>query len=424
METLRLGSSGPMVELLQNTLMKLGFYTDILDGNFGNVTKNAVQKFQSSFGLIPDGVVGSTSWDALQPYIDGIALYKIQPGDTLYSIAKKYNTTTQKILIANPDILASNLLIGQVLRVPFGRIVPTNISYSSSILEMNLLAIQTVYPFIELGTIGTSVLGKEIKYVKLGNGRREVFYSAAIHANEWITAPLLMKFIEDYSLAIVNNSTIFGYNARNLFKNTSLYIIPMCNPDGVDLVTGEINPNLETYISAKLISKKYPNIPFPSGWKANINGTDLNLQFPAGWEEAKKIKFAQGFTSPAPRDFVGQNPLDQPESLALYNFTLMHNFRLIITYHTQGKEIYWQFQNYASSESLKIGNVFAEVSGYTLTNPEFNSSFAGYKDWFLQEYRMPGYTIEAGFGVNPLPINQFNEIYSNNLGILVLGLII
>jgi len=116
--------------------------------------------------------------------------------------------------------------------------------------------------------------------------------------------------------------------------------------------------------------------------------------------------------------------LTSPESLALYNFTLFHNFRLILTYHTQGKEIYWNFKNYAPIEAKTIGNIFASVSGYTLTNPEFNSSFAGYKDWFLQEYRNPGYTIEAGIGTNPLPISQFNKIYKDNFGILVLGMVV
>jgi g-D-glutamyl-meso-diaminopimelate peptidase len=62
---------------------------------------------------------------------------------------------------------------------------------------------------------------------------------------------------------------------------------------------------------------------------------DLNLQFPAGWEQAKEIKYSQGFTSPAPRDFVGSAPLSEPESIALYNFTISHNFSLILAYHTQ-----------------------------------------------------------------------------------------
>ena len=120
-------------------------------------------------------------------------------------------------------------------------------------------------------------------------------------------------------------------------------------------------------------------------------------------------------------NYVGSAPLTEPEAQALYNFTLSHNFRIMLTYHTQGKEIYWQFQNYAPEDAEEIGNIFASLSGYTLADVPYNSSFAGYKDWFLQQYRKPGYTIEAGIGENPLPISQFDEIYNNNIGILVIA---
>lgn len=48
----------------------------------------------------------------------------------------------------------------------------------------------------------------------------------------------------------------------------------------------------------------------------------------------------------------------------------------------------------------------------------------GYKDWFIQIYNRPGYTIEAGLGENPLPISQFDKIYKDNIGILILGAIL
>lgn len=110
--------------------------------------------------------------------------------------------------------------------------------------------------------------------------------------------------------------------------------------------------------------------------------------------------------------------------MAVYNFTLSHNFRLVIAYHTQGQEIYLNFQNINPPRGYEIGTNFANSSGYLLTEVTYNSSFAGYKDWFIQDYNRPGYTIEAGIGENPLPISQFDEIYQDNIGILILGAVL
>lgn len=303
-------------------------------------------------------------------------------------------------------------------------VISTNVAYTSSIFYSNLRDLLNLYPFLSSQTIGYSVLGKPINVIKVGNGSKQVFYSAAFHANEWITSPVLMKFIEDFSNAYITNSNLMGYPIRELFHDVTIHLCPMVNPDGVDLVTGNLSSTSQPYLSAGRIASDYPEIPFPDGWKANINGVDLNLQFPAGWENAKEIKYSQGFTSPAPRDFVGFGPLTEPESLAVYNYTLSNSFRLILAYHTQGEEIYWKFQNYLPAESYYIGEEFANVSGYILADTPYNSSFAGFKDWFIQNYNLPGYTIEAGFGVNPLPISDFNQIYQDNFGILLLGCIL
>ena len=159
-------------------------------------------------------------------------------------------------------------------------IVPTNVNYSSFILRQNLNSLVRKFPFINLQVVGNSVLGTPLYVVRLGVGKKKVFYSASFHANEWITSVLLMKFIEDYCNSYINNSSLYGYSIRNLFNTVSIYLMPMVNPDGVDLVTGAIDPNSPIYKSFLSIANSFPQIPFPNGYKSNFNGVDLKIYQP------------------------------------------------------------------------------------------------------------------------------------------------
>lgn len=290
---------------------------------------------------------------------------------------------------------------------------------TAQLCRQTLRRLVEAYPFLRTRVLTTTAYGRPVEAVTIGEGERRVIYCASFHANEWITTPLLLQFLEELAAAEVSGGRIYGVPARTVTQAATISIVPMVNPDGVDLVTEAIRPGTREYAQAEALAANYPAIPFPDGWKANLQGVDLNLQYPAGWLIAREIKFSQGFTRPGPRDYVGRAPLNQPESRALAEFTREMDPALVLAYHTQGQEIYWQFRNIPVPDARRLGEEFARLSGYTLADVPYASGFAGYKDWFIQTFRRPGFTIEAGLGENPLPLSQFAEIYRDNLGILV-----
>ncbi len=298
-------------------------------------------------------------------------------------------------------------------------IVRTDIPTTWALCNQEIEALVAAYPFCRTEILATSAYGRQIRTLVIGNGPRHVLFTAAHHANEWITTPVLLKFAEQLAEAILTGGDLAGHNAQDLAAKTTIYMVPMVNPDGVDLVTGAIKPGQEQYTSARLLAERYPNIPFPDGWKANLLGVDLNLNYPAGWLQAREIKFSQGYTRPGPRDYVGRSPLDQVETRALAGYTEVVNPALILAYHSQGQVIYWQFRNYKVPGARELGERLASASGYSLEDTPYASSFAGYKDWFIQAFLRPGYTVEVGLGENPLPLEQFDQIYEDNLGLLL-----
>ncbi len=420
METLRLGSRGPDVKLLQSLLRRIGYNPGPVDGIFGSQTRQAVIAFQRDNGLVPDGVVGPATWGILEKFLRGYDNYTIRPGDTLFDIARRYYTTVNAILTANPGLNPLNLMIGDTIVVPYGiDVVFTDIDYTYDVLERDVAGLKARYPFIEVGTIGRSVLGRNLYYLRLGRGPNEVFYNGAHHALEWITTPLLMKFAENFARAYSTGSTLRGYNPREIWERSSIYIVPMVNPDGVEIVLRGPSPDNPFYND--LLRWNDTGRPFSEVWNANTRGVDLNRNYPASWEEAKAQEAALGVDGPGPTRYGGPSPLSEPETQAMVNFTRRRNFRLVIAYHSQGRVIYWLYKNIVPPQALEIAELFARASGYEVSYTPAEAAYAGYKDWFVEEFRRPGYTIEVGIGRNPLPISQFNTIYNNNEEIMLLA---
>ncbi|MCL1791428.1 MAG: M14 family metallocarboxypeptidase [Peptococcaceae bacterium] len=276
-------------------------------------------------------------------------------------------------------------------------------------LQDDLKRLKEQYPGFQVKTIGNSCLGNPIYAFALGTGSKKVFYSGAMHANESITAKLLMLFAERVLQWPAGAGKKIPFRDR-----ATLWIVPMVNPDGVELVCHGLESVTPEWQEAVVEINDF-DFCFDT-WKANIHGIDLNDQFPACWEEEVARRDAD---RPGPANFPGTRPLSEPEAIALAEFTLAQEFDLAIAWHSQGEEIYWGYRGFEPPESKEIAEKMAKSSGYTaIQNVE---SDAGYKDWFLMRFGKPAFTIECGLGVNPLPVEDATEILKKTWGILTSG---
>lgn len=424
MRNLSFGSTGPAVQLLQLGLNRAGFGPLRQDGVFGLATRRSVTRFQAENRLETDGVAGPKTHRALLPWYTGFLSHTVRRGESYYSIARLYGAEPEALILANPDYPAENLPVGASVTVPLPfPVVPGDLDWFSGLTAYCIRGLAARYPFLRSGSIGRSVLGRPLWSLELGVGENRVLYNAQHHANEWLTTPLLLRFAEELCRAFASGGRFYDRPAAELLDYARVCLIPSMNPDGMDLVTGELQSG-EAYRAARSIAESYPRYPFPRGWKANIRGIDLNLQYPAGWEQARDNKFAQGIVSPAPADYVGTAPLAAQESRALFDFTYRFDPALTLSYHSQGEVIYWRYGEREPDNSRLIAQLFGEVSGYSVEDTPYISGFAGYKDWFIQDFDRPGYTIEVGRGVNPLPVSQLDSIYRHNEGILAMGLLV
>lgn len=137
--TLKKGATGKDVRELQNKLKALLYYPGEITGNFDLETENAVKRFQLNNKLTADGIVGSNTWNkinSLYGNLNNCVLennpnneptgptnpspnneYTVVSGDTLYSIARKFNTTVDAIMELN-NLTSTTLQIGQILKIP------------------------------------------------------------------------------------------------------------------------------------------------------------------------------------------------------------------------------------------------------------------------------------------------------------------
>lgn len=221
---------------------------------------------------------------------------------------------------------------------------------------------------------------------------------ASVHARENITTDLVMKMIEDGLFEDIQNFNVI--------------VVPMLNPDGVELVQNGITSAPENE-RERLIKINGGSLDF-SLWKSNGNGVDLNNNFDA------KFGTNIGSNNPAPSGFAGEFFESEPESKALVEFSKNVSLFISVSFHSKGEEIYFNF--FQNERNLKrdkmIAEKFAESTTYSIKNPEMVSS-GGFKDWCVYKLKIPALTIEVGSDTltHPIGAEHLNEIFEKNKNI-------
>jgi len=265
------------------------------------------------------------------------------------------------------------------------------------------------YPdLIKTGSIGKSVEGRELLLIKLGKGDKKILLAGAHHAREYITSTFLLETIDEYARRYTTDGAFGDYDVKSLLEKVTVYVVPMVNPDGVNLVQNGVESVKEPkkVKSMRMLQDSYAE------WKANINGVDLNRQYPCHWDEKQS-----NTDVPSSEMYKGTAPATEPEVQALMALCEENDFLLAASFHTKGEVIYWADSGTQDSIAAgsSIAQTMADITGYDLMPVSEDPSIyaAGFENWFRQDFLRPAFCVEltpTGNGSTPHDDTEFDTL--------------
>jgi len=272
----------------------------------------------------------------------------------------------------------------------------------SKSLQRTISTMKQRYPFLHSFTAGKSVFGQKLTVLTIGNLHHVNFMIGGTHATEWITTLLLMRFLERVCDAVLQEKDLYATPLHRTLLRRGLMVLPLLNPDGVDILCGRKDP-----------AREYRGISIRScrrSWNANARGVDINHNFDAGFALCKEAEQKAGIKGPAPRRFGGTFPASEPETRAVLHLCRGFDVKNLYSFHAQGEEFYYRYGSHTPEISFYMAELFAHLSGYRASDAAGLAAHGGCKDWFIETFHRPGFTIEIGKGENPLPVSDLSAI--------------
>ncbi|MGD9224740.1 MAG: M14 family metallopeptidase, partial [Desulfobacteraceae bacterium] len=267
-------------------------------------------------------------------------------------------------------------------------------------IKAQLEQIAKGYPELtRLETIGYSVQKRPILAMRLtrNHGKRhkkpEVLYLATHHAREWVAAEMAMRLIKYFTQN-------YGTDERvtRLLDTTKIWVVPMANPDGYQY----------TFDVERLWRKNMADND-GDGEITIVDGVDLNRNFASKWglddEGSSPVMTDATYRGPAPHS--------EPETKAVADFVLRHDFKFLISYHTYSNLILypwgWQVKTPSYDDPIFVAQAGTDDNPAifdTLLNQGYDPGVGAdlyptngdFTDWTYAEAGIPSYVVELTLG--------------------------
>ena len=253
--------------------------------------------------------------------------------------------------------------------------------------------------------------GRNVWLIKFGNleADKKILITASIHAREYMTSQLVMKMLEEY-VCNYDIPMADGTTYRQYFDSACFYILPMINPDGVSIsqfgIDGATQETTRDWLRSINSRSGLTQI------KANANGVDLNRNFPLGFGQDSGTSWAPGLCK-----YPGVAPFSEAETQVMGVLLNENDFVTCINYHSMGNVIYYGAATNSPEVAAgcqNMANIVQSITGY---RKEYcGKAIGSFADYFGTVEAAPSVTIEIGTA-NPVPINQFPNIYSRNINV-------
>lgn len=243
---------------------------------------------------------------------------------------------------------------------------------------------------VRFSDTGTSQKKRNIPTIVLGRGNRKLLAAAAIHGREYVTTGYLLKCVEEYAESYVKADKISGFDLRDILCECSFYIVPVANPDSVEIALGRDKP---FECSKDFCAYMY---------KDNARGVNLNANFPFEWDKVPACRHGGGA------------PASERETRFLMDLCMKHRFEKALSFHSRGGCVYWRdSKNGEIKGDGETAKNIALCCGLRLcpSTEKAEDYSGGFENWFRNTYKRPALCIELVSDENAPFDKSVSEFY-------------